>query len=173
LHQDLNKRNFILNKNIKAMFTQISWGSYTTIVVVLLACYYLFVGLRYYRNDLLQLLSGKKATISDSSNFTTIKTNSLIKQKPHEAYMQQSVEEQNLYQLLQALSDEIHAFMNEAGNNKLNKDEITASLKILIAKYSVFKDSSFQELIQNLIVTECETYCSIHLSEEELSALWV
>lgn len=86
--------------------------------------------------------------------------------------MQQSVEDQNLYQLLQSLSDEIQALLGEAGNNRLNKDEIITALKLLIAKYSVLRNSSLRESIQNLIQTECEMNCSIHLSEEELSVLW-
>ncbi|MDB5222369.1 MAG: hypothetical protein JWN83_1036 [Chitinophagaceae bacterium] len=154
------------------MFTEISWGTYITIVIVLLAVYYLFIGFRYYRRDLSQLISGGKTGFPDKAKFTASKSDVIIKPRPHEAFMQLSVEDQNLYQLLQSLSDEIQALLGEAGNKRLNKDEIITALKILIAKYSVLKNSSFRESIQNLIQTESETNCSIHLSEKELSELW-
>ncbi|MDB5198735.1 MAG: hypothetical protein JWO92_698 [Chitinophagaceae bacterium] len=119
-----------------------------------------------------QLIPGSKTGFRDKAKFTASKSDAVAKQKPHEAFMQQSVEDQNLYQLLQSLSDEIQALLGEAGNNRLNKDEIITALKLLIAKYSVLRNSSLRESIQNLIQTECEMNCSIHLSEEELSVLW-
>lgn len=153
------------------MFTEISWNSYITIVIVLLAGYYLFIGFRYYRTDILHLLSGRKFTQTDSVSFTSTQQ---IKpdQSSHPANMQEGFEKQNLFQLAQSFSDEIQAYLNEAGRNTLNKKEVMQSLKSLLAKYPSIKNSSFQEFIQNLIKTECETSCSIHLSEEELSALW-
>lgn len=154
------------------MFTQISWSSYITIVVVLLAGYYFFVGFWYYRDNLLQLLSGRKITAGDTVNFTA--QHPLIKpeQSLHQANVQEVFEKQNLFQLTQSLSDEIQAFLNEAGRNKIHKGDVIYSLQLLLAKYPALKDSSFREFIQNLIETECETNCSIHLSDEELSVLW-
>ncbi len=157
------------------MFTQISWGSYTTIVVVFLACYYLFVGFKYYRTDLLQLLSGKGISPDNTASFTATQKQVSVKprQSLHKTNLQEAFEKQDLFQLAQSLSDEIQAYLNEAGRNKVVKEESMQSLKALVGKYPLLKDSSFHEFIQNLIETEFETNFSIHLSEEELSALWV
>jgi len=42
------------------MFTNISWTDYFITVTILLAIYYLFVGIRYYAGDIKDLLSGKR-----------------------------------------------------------------------------------------------------------------
>jgi len=153
------------------MFTEISWNSYITIVIVLLAVYYLFIGFRYYRSDLLQLLSGKEFTPADRVSFMATKR---IKhdQTSHQANLKQAFEKQDAFQTAQSLGDEILAYLNEAGRNALNKEDVVQSLKTLSAKYPSIKDSAFLDVIQNLIITESETNCSIHFSEEELSELW-
>ncbi|RUA28433.1 MAG: hypothetical protein DSY77_16030, partial [Bacteroidetes bacterium] len=42
------------------MFTQISWTDYLLAVSILLAIYYLFVGVRYFSGNLKALLAGKR-----------------------------------------------------------------------------------------------------------------
>ena len=130
------------------MFTQISWSNYFLIVLLLSVGYYFVIGYLYYRNDLLQSISGKK------------RINDLV------------ATTRNYPPLLQSFSDEVQALMNEAGNNKLDGKDIIWSLQMLIKKYPGLKDFNFQESVQTIITNECKSYCSIHLSEEELSALW-
>lgn len=139
------------------MFTDISWSSYITFMIALLAVYYLFIGFTYYRSDLLQLFSGKE-----------FRPNQIF----HQENLQQAFQKQDMFQVSQSLGDEIMAYLSEAGRDTLNKEDILQSLKSLVAKYPSIKDSAFRDVIQNLILTESETNCSIHLSEEELSALW-
>lgn len=131
------------------MLTQISWSSYIVTVLLLSAVYYLFIGYWYYRDDLLKLVSGKRVTTNDF-------VSTAFRQLPLE----------------QSFSDEIMAFMEQAGKDKLDKKDIIQSLQLLLQKYPTLKDSASQESIQNLIVNECTSYCSIHLSDEELSVLW-
>jgi len=69
-------------------------------------------------------------------------------------------------------SDAIEAFMYEAGKNKLDKNNILKSLPLLFKKYPASNDTALCESVQNLIINKCKSYCSIHLSDEELSALW-
>ena len=132
------------------MFTQISWSTYIVTVLLLSAIYYLFIGYWYYRDDLLQLVQGKRVTTPDLASTG-------FRQEPLE----------------QLFSDEVRAFLNEAGKNKMSKKDILKSLQLLFKKYPTLKDSASQESIQNLIVNECTSYCSIHLSDEELSVLWI
>jgi len=111
--------------------------------------YYLFIGYRYYRNDLLELISGKRNTTKDND-----------------------VSTQRHQPLIQSFSDEVHAFMEQAGKNELDKKDIMQSLQLLLKKYPALKDSGLQKSVQNLIINECASYCSIHLSDEELGGLW-
>ena len=51
------------------MFTQISWTDYLLAVSILLAIYYLFVGVRYFSGDLKALLAGKRKLTLKTSGF--------------------------------------------------------------------------------------------------------
>lgn len=131
------------------MFTQVSWDKYIIAVLLLSAVYYLFIGYRYYRGDLLQLISGKKVTAN---------------------HVMEAFDMNN--PLMESFSDAIEAFMYEAGKNKLDKKNIMQSLPLLFKKYPASNDTALRESVQNLIINKCKSYCSIHLSDEELSALW-
>lgn len=126
------------------MFTHISWSSYFITIAILSAGYYLVIGYLYYRNDVLQLISPKKVEIN---NDVTI---------------------QRHQSLAHLFSDEVQAFMQQAGKDQLGKEDILQSLQSLLNKYPALKDPAFRESIQNLI----KFYCSIHLSDEELRLLW-
>jgi hypothetical protein len=76
------------------------------------------------------------------------------------------------YNPLEQFSDEVQAFLNEAVRNKLDRIYIVQSLQQLLKKYPDLKNSSLQESTQNIIINECKSYCSIHLSDEELRLLW-
>ena len=132
------------------MFTQISWSNYFIIILLLAAGYYLVIGYLYYRHDFLKIISGKKKVAND-----------YVAAFPN----QDSV--------IQSFSDEVCAYMNEVAKNKQqNKSNIIHSLKLLLRKYPSLSDLSIKESIQNIINNGCKTYCSIHLSAEELSELW-
>ena len=152
------------------MFTDISWSSYITFMIALLAVYYLFIVLRFYRSDILQIFAGKEFT-QDRVSFTStqkVQPN----QTRHQENLQEAFENQDLFQASQSLGDEIIAYLREAGRDTVSKEDVNQSLRSLIAKYPSIKHSAFREAIQNLILTESEANYSIHLSEEELSALW-
>jgi hypothetical protein len=128
------------------MFTQISWGSYLTTILILSAAYYLFLGFRYYRKDVVKILAGKKIIGDESA--------SIEFQKP----------------MLQSFSIEVRTFLFEAIRNNLNKEDIMESIQMLIRKYPGVKDITFRNSIEHLIIEE--SAASIHLSEQDLSELW-
>jgi hypothetical protein len=157
--------NKVTDKKFQTMFTDISWSSYIITVIILLAGYYLFIGFRYYRNDLLQSLSGKKIS-PDEASFKA-------PQKSHKENLLEAFEKQNFFQLSQSAADEIQAFIHQAGSDKLNADEVMKGIRALLGKYPGLKDSPFCELIENLIISECEMNCSIPLDAEQARALWL
>src|SRR5258708_1363079 len=122
------------------MFSNISWSNYFIMVALLSAAYYLVIGYLYYRDDLLQLFSGKKITTDNVIAST-----------------------QRYQSSVQSFADEAHAFLHEAGRNKLGKEDILQSFQLLLKRYPALKDLAFRESIQGLIINDCKSYCSIHL----------
>ena len=128
------------------MFTQISWGNYITTILIITTAYYLFLAFRYYRKDIVKIVTGNKVSIGENL--------SIDFQKP----------------LLQSFSVEVRAFLFEAIKNNLNKEDIMRSIQMLIGKYQGVKDMTFRSSIEHLIIEE--SAASIHLSEQDLSELW-
>jgi hypothetical protein len=145
------------------MVAAISWGSYITLVSISVIAYYLIIGFRYYRDDILQVISGRKIMPTEPA---------LRLGTPHQDNLQQAFQQQEIFQLSESLSDEVRAFLNQAGRQGLDKVDIMRRLKSLFAKYPSIKDSAFHELLNEVVLTESKTICSIHLSEQELSELW-
>ena len=80
-------------------------------VAILSTGYYLVIGYLYYRHDVLQLISGKKITINDDV--------SLRRHQP----------------LAHLFSDEVRAFLQQAGKDQLGKKDILESIQSLLDKY--------------------------------------
>lgn len=154
------------------MFTQISWTTYLITVALVLAPYYLVIVYRFYRFEILNLFSGKQAQ-EDYETFTPERDFALQQLRgTKDDNALEDFEKQNLFPLAQAFADELQAFLEESGKDKITKTQLTQSLRILVAKYPSLKDSSFDDFVINLIKTESETNCSIHLTDEEVNALW-
>lgn len=128
------------------MFTQISWSSYLTTILLLSVAYYLFLAFHYYRKDVVKIFAGKKNT--------GVENGSMDFQKP----------------MLQSFSVEMRAFLFEAIKNNLNKEDIIGSIQMLIRKYPGIKDITFRNSVEHVIIEE--SAASIHLNAQDLSELW-
>jgi hypothetical protein len=70
------------------------------------------------------------------------------------------------------LVDELQAFFSSA-EKAISKDELLAKLKLIITKYPSIKKSRYEEGITNLVGITAANECSIQLTEDELTGLWV
>ena len=158
------------------MFSQISWATYIEAVVYSIVFYYVFILYKYYRHDLSNILKGKQKPTLTEVAFTSTSlqpTNANGNVTNLVDFMPKEDHDDECSPLVQSLTDEIQAFITEAGNNEFEREPILLSLQLLISKYPSVKSSPYKESIQKLIVQQCATNCSVHLSEEELDGLWV
>ena len=91
----------------------------------------------------------------------------------HPKNMQTEESNEDYYPFVQTLSDEVQAFIIEAGNNSFDKEQLVPSIQLLLSKYPSVKSSPYSKDIRNLIKKECESNCSVYLSESELDGLWI
>lgn len=143
----------------------ISWTSYITVSFLLLLFYYSFVVLAFYRKDIMNRLKAGKAPGSLAS--------------PDSVLFSESTEQKGDNKLdaasaapMHSLVDELQAYINQAGQQGIEKSELTSSVKELLQKYPGIKGSIFQPGITNLIAVLAEDKCAIHLSADELGGLW-
>lgn len=152
----LNNRSLLIRETdceqekLRVMFNSITWGQYLTTVALLSVCYYFFVGLRFYRWEILSIIGIKKVeneaiTISTVANFKKSFEN-----ENHEDYLPKPDLEVDISPVVQSFTDEIKAYLQEAKNG-ITKDELLNSLQAIVTKYPVLKSVDYKpELVQFL-----------------------
>lgn len=161
------------------MFTNISWTNYIVVVILLLVIYYIIIGIRFYSHDLKNLLSGNQ-------KFRLIHSSGLSKMQKDNNSVAHGNAQPEMFQTGNAFAetnDEIileidhliirlkEAIANASGK-KYIKQEFFLYLQLIIKEYPMLKNSQFQTVINELIISECAKYGSVTLSEEEVVALW-
>jgi hypothetical protein len=132
------------------MINNISWGSYWSALTVLLIIYYGYVLLRYYRKDLYGRMVASPSI-----------------------QMGKEVEGEISLPIVQGLTDEITAYLEQASNAGTKKQEIVFALQQIVLKHKSLKNSEYQSAVNSLIQFECKEKCAIHLSEEEIGQVWM
>lgn len=150
------------------MFTNISWTTYILVVTLLLAAWYLIIGMRFYFHDLQNLLARKrksnlqlahdKSYSITGSEFTTEQT--------------EASDTNNLFHEVEKLTAKLKETIADASSKNYHREEFIFLLQLILKEYPHLKGSPFQVAINNLILSECEKYGSLHLSAEELVMLW-
>ncbi len=137
-----------------------SWKTYFEIVAVALVIYYALILLVFNRNDIIKLLSLRFQTAPFQKN--------VIEDALHKGTSETS-------NVLAALPTEIKYVIQQANNNKSPKEEMLFALQKLFSDDSIqaIHDPFFKKQISEFILKECESICSIHLSEEDLRVLWI
>jgi hypothetical protein len=158
------------------MFTNISWGNYIVVVILLLASWYLFVGFRFYFDDLKEVISGKRKLqfrrLGDP-NYGDFQSEENDQETPAPTSSQPTFGEfDTTFQDVDALVARLKSFIADAAKKKLVKKEFTYYLQLLLREYPSVKDSAFRSSVSELIVTECKTLDSISVTQTEAEGLW-
>ena len=163
------------------MFNTVSWQAYWICLALISSGYYLLVYLLYFRNDVKISIFDKSGpfpedapssvSAEDKGEPTKAVLPSLFGEEvaAEFSFPPKGSEEHVVYSCM----DELNAFFEAAKKRKWSKHELLNSLKMILKKYSVLKNSEYKESINNVLVTECEHHCSIHLSAEEVLHVWL
>ncbi|WP_374175306.1 hypothetical protein [Flavobacterium tructae] len=158
------------------MFTNISWGNYIVVIILLLASWYLFVGFRFYFDDFKEIITGKrKLQFRGFENpYDQDLRSELNYQESPEAISDPTSlgEFDTTFQDVDALVVRLKSFINDATKKKLVKKEFTYYLQLLLREFPSVKNSPFSSSISELIVVECDKLESITLTQKEAETLW-
>lgn len=149
------------------MLNNISWASYLCAISVFLVIYYAFVLVIYYRNDVqnhIAKITRRLDTTSAGGQLSIEKKVDFIEHNPERDLADNSLRE---------LSLNIQSVIKTSTSRNFPKEELLLSLQLQLRKYTGVKNSNLKNNVSNFIITACEQYCSIHLSVEEVSALWI
>jgi hypothetical protein len=158
------------------MFTNISWSNYIIVVILLLASWYLFVGFRFYFDDLKEVISGKRKLQFrgfKNPSYEDSQSELNYEESPEAISEQTSFGEfDTTFQDVDALVERLKSFIADASKRKLLKQEFLNYIQLLLKEYPSVKDSAFRSSVSELIVTECKTLDSILVTQSEAEGLW-
>jgi hypothetical protein len=158
------------------MFTNISWGNYIVVVVLLLASWYLFVGLRFYFDDIKEIVTGKrklKFHRLGKTNYQEPQSELNYQNSPEMTSTQSSFGEfDTTFQDVDSLVERLKNVIADAAKRKLLKQEFLDYIKLILKEYPSVKDSPFRSSVSELIVSECDKLESITLTQTEAEELW-
>jgi hypothetical protein len=154
------------------MLKNISWTDYIIAVAILLAIYYLFVGMRYFSGEIKDLLSGKRKL-----KFRTALPNNHSPYNPDEE--QSEIETDSFekttdddFTEVEHLIDRLKAVVADASRRKLIPQEFKQYLSMVLKEYPSVRYSPIRSSVNELIVTECQKYGAVTLKEDEVELLW-
>jgi len=137
------------------MFTSVSWQQYIVFISITAVIYYIYILLRYYRNEVINFIKGIKNTpvpSKEKNNGKTITT-------PDET--------------LNELLGELKILFQLASRRNYPKEELMMALQLKLKEYGQFKNSSFEIAVNNFIANESDNQCSIHLGKEDQRVVWI
>jgi hypothetical protein len=134
------------------MFKSVSWSSFITTLVVLLAIYYIVIAVLYFRDDVMSLLKRKEKPAPSSSP-----------EPQNRGSMFSSVHE---------LMDELKELFFTAASRHYPEEELVMALQSTLKRYSNLKDTQFEAAINNDIQQSALSMCNISLDESDLKRVW-
>ena len=157
------------------MFTNISWGNYIVVVVLLLASWYLFIGLRFYFDDIKEIVTGKRKLQFHRLGKTNYQEpQSELNYLDFEITTSESepAGSDTIFQEVDGLVKRLKNVITDATQRKLIKQEFQDYMRLALTAYPLLRDSPYRSSISELIVSECDKLESIHLTQQEVEALW-
>lgn len=153
------------------MLKSISWSEYIFGVTILLAVYYLIVGIKFFSTEIMQFLSVRRKRIFKPELETVGDSEIDIEPdgKTTEGFAQTSEREfEEVEQLIERLKEVIEL----ASRKSLISEEFKYQLSMLLKEYSAVRDSPIQASVSEFIISECQKYGTVALSVEEMELLW-
>lgn len=72
-----------------------------------------------------------------------------------------------------SLIEEVNNFLRDLAGQSYVKEEIIMGLQVIFRDYKDFANTKYQSDINEFIVAEVDNYCSVDLSSDEVSSVWM
>lgn len=158
------------------MLTGISWNNYIVVVVALSIVWYLFVGLRYYFEDIKDLVTGKrKLQFRGFIGKPIRKLDANFDYQKSDKILNAPVEFETIDPAFNEVEDLVAKLKNAITNatqKKLIKSEFEDHLRFILKEHSLLANSPFRPSLNELIISEYEKQESVLLTHQEVDALW-
>ena len=160
------------------MLDRFTWGNYWTLIIAVLAIYYLFVFLLFFKKGFftrqvrtLPVDSGRRQPVAytepveldNETRYADPGSNPSSRQDDENTYMP----------LVHELTQEVKTFLVNKSKGSFVKEEIVLGIQLIMEDYKKLADTSFYKTISDFIRFECETACSIAIDESDIRRIWL
>ena len=157
------------------MMSAFSWGEFVQLTLIILLCYYVAVGIIFYRAQMTRLLSGFTPGGFSNKNKDVSKSTDYYEEKLIEP-VQETVEQAIKTKPIEDIS-KVYVELEEAiiigRDNNITRAEILKSLGDIIKKHKNTIDKDVAETINQHIQSQLNIYSIQPLTNEELAQLWL
>jgi hypothetical protein len=153
------------------MLSNISWSDYLTFIFVSSLIWYAYVLYSYYRHDFLRGIQTKKPASENGLEFTSTLQ---YQQRDFPLFNSENFQPKtsDVSHSVQSFTDEVQAYLEEAGRDEVAKENLLVSLARIRGKYPSLAESDYKDSLEQLIVNEVEANCAMVLSEDDLKQIW-
>lgn len=144
------------------MQTAISWSNYVTGALIVTAGYYLFIGYRFYREDIAAVFSGKAKLRLPQKSKPETHTKAA---SANDQLMQGSFDE-----LEEVVEDLRTTILGNAG--AIEKPALLLLLAGRLENYAGLRRPAFRVAVNHYIIRQAEESCGISFTEKELDDQW-
>ncbi len=155
------------------MFTNISWTGYLTVVAILLAVYYLYVGVRYFSSDLKTLFAERQKLKFKAVFLGNSKAKDLPAAEEDKAdapLFEETTDDE--FTEVEHLIERLKTVIADASRRKMILQEFKQYLRLVLKEYPTIRYSPLRSSINELIISECEKHGAVALNEAEVELLW-
>jgi hypothetical protein len=155
------------------MFNSITWGQYFSAIILLLIIYYILIGCRFYKWEILRTIGIRKVD-DDSLNTTAALSNlkEFAASENHENYLPTLSLEIDISPLVKSFNDEVTAFIQGTNNAEITKEEIINSLQIICSKYPAIKNADCIKDLEVDLLKEINLKYPALFQQNDFKSLW-
>ena len=143
------------------MLSNISWGSYFTAIIILMAIWYGFLIYKYHLKDLQDLFHGKWKRPSGKG-----------KPEVQPGLFSEYKESFSTLEDAEELYDKILGAFTESDARGISNAEFENYLRFILSEYPFVKQSALREKINSLAIAESAKYPELVLSSSKMDSLW-
>ncbi|HUZ57811.1 MAG TPA: hypothetical protein VMU83_03415 [Hanamia sp.] len=154
------------------MFNSITWGQYFYAIIFLLIIYYAVIGFKFYKWEILAAIGISKV---DNATLNTVSLSGLkkyVSPENDEDYQPKPSMEIDISSLVQSFNDEVAAFLQQADEVEITKEQITNSLQSICSKYPAIKNADCKNELALLVANEINLKYPNLFHQNELARLW-
>lgn len=172
---------FVLRSKRKDMLKGITWGQFSEFMLVVTGIYYLYVGLRYYRAELLGWVTGRGGR---APGFSGVGDKGNNKGSPEGPAPKVPADQAELFEMaglgegnqqfrqVQRAIGVIRQVITQGIENKLDRENLLDHIREVLVDYRKLRKTEYAVTINNYLIRVCASELSLELGEQDLAALW-